>query len=261
MAQSAIPVRPFIAQMDPVARQFIQTGRAVIGHPVSALIPPVIAGLERLIADPARDRWMLKIERPGESDEDPDDGLVRKQDGTSKKREDNKYFFHHRFTLEANLAARGVDTSMHRDLLRACDALHAECRAISHEFGAAFDRVYPGYDLLDRLIDAEAMDLDPLRILSYDTGNEIGKAHTDKNAFTFHIAESRGGLRIGPEKTPYVALPDRILIFPGDKLGRLTGGKITPLVHDIVDSETHASTGRWSLIYFAHMLWSSIGGR
>lgn len=254
MAQRALPKSPvFTAPMESTVLQFIQTGSAVIGYPISTLVPLVVTGVHRLIEDPNRADWSIKLERPGEDNSGPDDGLVRKTNGYLGVVADNKWFFHYRSTLESTLMKQKVDVTRHRSLLRSANSLYEECRGIAHTFAAAFDKALPGYGLLGRVLTAQSAGLDVLRILSYDQGSEIGKAHTDRNAFTFHIADSRSGLRIGEKRTPYEALPDSILVFPGDKLSRLTDGRIKPLIHDIVDTEQNATAGRWSIVYFAHI--------
>jgi len=235
------------------AREFVETGKTVLVLPVAPLIPPIIMGVRQLIQDPDRDRWELDVRRPSEPEDEPDDGLVRKTNGYNGAMKDNKWFFHYRPSLPVHLSHRGIDMARHRSLLNSADSLHRECCRLALDFARAFDAVMPGYSLEERVTDVRANDLHVLRVLLYDQGSEIGKAHTDRDCFTFHVAENRPGLRTGAAREPYAAPPNRVLVFGGQKLGRLTHGRIPALEHDIVDASDDTTRGRWSIVFFNHI--------
>lgn len=240
------------------AREFVETGRAVLDFPVAPLIPPIISGVRQLIKDPGRERWELDVRRPEEPEDEPDDGLVRKTNGYNGARKDNKWFFHYRTSLPGHLKDRGIAAAQHRTLLDSADALHRECHGLALDFARAFDAVLPGYSLEEHVADERANDLHVLRVLLYDQGSEIGKAHTDRDCFTFHVAENRPGLRTGAAREPYTAPPNRVLVFGGQKLGRLTRGRVPALEHDIVDAASNAEHGRWSIVFFNHIAGSGV---
>jgi 2-oxoglutarate-Fe(II)-dependent oxygenase superfamily protein len=250
MAQLALPLSATLL-LDAAAMDVVHRGHAVIEYPVSAYIPLVLDAVDRLIEDPAAPAWGLYVPRAGCEPDDMDDGLIRR---SKDYLYDNKWFFHYRPSLKSNLIARGMDVSAHESLFRFCGMLYDVCRSLAHTFASAFDQALPGYDIAKRHADVSD-ELDVLRILRYDrnVGGEIGKPHTDRDGFTFHIAETRPGLRIGDTRESYAAEKNHILVFPGQKFERVTAGRIRALPHDIVDNPAPDAESRWSVVFFAHM--------
>lgn len=236
-----------------IARELTEQGHAVFTDHISHFFPPLIEGFQKLIADPDREKWSLNTLRVGSDPREPDDGLIRKEKGLYGKAQDNKWFFHYRRSLEDRLQEHGVDTTMHTFFLDRARELHLHCHHMMKAIGLALDGLHPDLEFARHLTEAEDADLNVLRLLSYDKGSDIGKAHTDLSALTFHLAESRPGLRIGSEpRQPYKAEPNKILVFNSIKIQRLSKGRLPAVPHDIVDDDIAATEGRWSVVYFAH---------
>lgn len=233
--------------------EFLRTGRARLPLATSHIVPRVIAAVAKLIQDPARDAWGLYVPRPAAEPGDKDDGLIRRsQQYVGDPTTDNKWFFHFRLTLKKDLEAAGVDTSGHEDLFDACQELFTINLGGALAFADAYDLQAPGLDLKHRLL--TAVEPHVLRVLFYDQGAMMARPHIDRDALTLHVAESRPGLRIGPERERYVTSPDEALIFPGRKFAELTGGKVPALLHDVLDDSVGAITNeqRWSIVFFTH---------
>ncbi len=236
--------------LGPQAAEFIRRGRTNVPLVSSSLAREAVTGIRRLIEDPDRDRWTLEISRDGEPDDEPDDGLIRKTSSGGEDKDD-KWLFHYRSSLRSHLADYSVHTSAHEDLLTVCTRLHAICLEQALTFADAFDGALPGHDLVRRIRDAG--DLHVLRILRYDRGIHIARAHTDRACLTLQIAESRPALRLGDTRESFRSVPDEALLFAGQKLERLTRGLIPALVHDVVDPTNGTAEDRWAVIFFAHI--------
>ncbi len=238
-------------------RCFTETGRAVLPLAVSTYIPVVLSGVRRLIADPQRESWELYIPRETAPVDDPDDGLIRKNKTYEGETADNKWFFHFRPSLAGHLAARGISIAGYEDLFEASLRIYEACQSLVEDFAACFDEAYPEYCLAERMRHPMARELAPLRVLAYDRGGVIARPHTDRDALTLQVAESRPGLRTGEQRTAYVATPDTALLFAGRKFEALTDRKFRAMLHDVEDvddTDQPALEGRMSIVFFSHIL-------
>lgn len=238
-------------------RCFTETGRAVLPLAMSTYIPTVLSGVRRLIADPRRESWELYIPRQTAPVNDADDGLIRKNKTYEGETADNKWFFHFRPSLAGHLAAKDISIVGYEDLFEASLHIYEACQSLIEEFAACFDEAYPEYDLVERMRHPIARELAPLRVLAYDRGRVIARPHTDRDALTLQVAESRSGLRTGEQRTPYVATPNTALLFAGRKFEVLTGKKFRAMPHDVEDIEDigqDAVEGRMSIVFFSHIL-------
>lgn len=228
--------------------------------PAFQLHPTVIAGVKQLIQDPNRLAWSLFITRPGEPNDDRDDGLIRKGKQYRGQAVDNKWFFHWRPTLAGLLAERGVSIEGYEEFFEACRFLHTTYLDLVEKIALEFDRQCPGFDLHRRMTTQLGRDIAVLRVIVYDRGgaihntdNIIARQHTDRDCITLHVAEGRPGLHIGAEREPYVVQPNKMLAFAGQKLERLTKGRLTALPHDVKDVETDDAEQRWAMVFFSHI--------
>lgn len=250
----ALPISvPDQARISRGVADFIHTGRAMLPLPVFHLVPQAVAAMRCLICDPSRESWRLCVPRRGVEPDDADDGLIRRSKTYEGEATDDKWFFHWRPSLRSHLAARGVDISAYEDFFEICGLIFSTCVNLSLAFASDFDLRCPGYDLSKRIGTAVAEDLHVLRILAYDVGTTIARPHTDRSLLTFHIAESRPGLRLGEERELYVASHADVLLFPGRKLQNLTRGRFPALVHDVIDVTSERQC-RWSIVFFTHVL-------
>jgi len=246
-------VRPPAVHIRRAAEEFVRTGRALLQFRAAPAVPSVISGVCNLIEAPNRRDWQLHINRPG-GPKKPDDGLIRRDPEYPGDTTDGKYFFHYRRSLEDNLLQRRViPNASQQDLLMHCGIIHHYCADLLVAFAAEFDQVCPGYRLEEQMADFAACELAPLRTLVYDQGTMVATPHTDYSALTLHLAESRPGLRLGKERTPYTAHCGEALIFPGRKFEKLTKGAFKALDHEVEDSDPQNPNRRWSMVYFGHI--------
>ena len=238
-------------------RCFTESGRAVLPLAASSYIPVVMNGVRRLIADPQRESWELYIPRETAPVNDPDDGLIRKNKTYEGETVDNKWFFHFRPSLAGHLAVRDISIMGYEDLFEASLRIYEACQCLIEDFAVCFDEAYPEYGLAERMRHPMARELAPLRVLAYDCGRVIARPHTDRDALTLQVAESRPGLRTGEQRTPYVAAPDTALLFAGRKFEVLTGKRFRAMLHDVEDIEAverDTVEGRMSIVFFGHIL-------
>ncbi|MFZ2804644.1 MAG: 2OG-Fe(II) oxygenase family protein [Patescibacteria group bacterium] len=252
-------------KIDPLFEQgvaeFVQTGRTVLNLPHPPCIQAAVDGVRALISSPERDQWTFFVPRHGEPNDEPDDGLVRKGKTHTYEKTDNKWFFHYRPSLRGHLAKHNVQTDSYGEMLLAAgDYLHRYYENMVLRIADALDLHLPGYRIPDLMRHEAGRSVNVLRILAYDQGcaatnvnNIVARPHTDRDFLTFHIANSRDGLHLGPEREPYAVQPGKLLAFAGQKLERLTRGHIKAVQHDVQDPDGAAPDGRWSMVFFSHI--------
>jgi len=240
--------------------KLLNDGRAVIPFSHS-YIPGAVHGWDQFLTEPQERKDQFTIDAEGMGD--PDDGYIHRTgalraDGVY---DDRKEFFHYRHRLTPRLARKGVPLDPHRAWINhSLDKLHLQCASASRMIATALDHRLTGYCFAERVAAAPASSMSVLRLISYDlcgvrTTLLIGKRHVDKCFLTLHIADERPGLILGQETRPYRANTNTALVFFGDKAGRLTDDRLTPLSHEVVNtSESTDIISRWSIVYFCHII-------
>ena len=195
------------------------------------------------------DDWKIVTPRDPE-DPAADDGFVRKDET------DRKIYFHFRPDLET-LLFRQRDirlTPAEEAWFAACLDIHQACSRALLELAQEMDELRPGYDLAERA--RRGAWLNVLRIMRYDAGYEtIGRMHTDRNAMSFHIAESHPGFETvhGFETKHWTSPhPPQVLAFTGKNLERITRGAVRALWHGAKDQRA-SSEPRWVMVFFGHL--------
>lgn len=192
-------------------------------------------------------RWMLHEPRDPKYDE-PDDGAIRKEPP-----HDWKLYFHYRRDLEALLhARRGIALTWgQRKWFRQMERIWKACTCALHGYARELDRLAPGYDFEQRALQWEHLNV--LRLLRYvPHAGTLAKWHTDRDAITFHIAESAQGLRstrgweVVEQKTPQAP---EVLVFAGDQLDQITHGAIQRCHHAVEDT-TGGTRERFAMVFF-----------
>ncbi len=239
--------------------EFLSSGRVEVDFEAGDLPNRIARGFEQFLKGKSledRMQWAFDlgvVDEHGNSDYDT--GYARKSGGPY----DRKDIFHYKIILDALLKERKIETGRHEPWLRDLQELFSLSFMKILEFARSFDADSPGLDLSRRILDPAAMAMHALRALHYDQRGrdetdsaQIGKPHTDKNFLTLHVAESAPGMRMGDNHELYRAAPHTALIFTGDKMGRLSEGKIPALLHD-VRSDGMTQGSRWSIVFFCHI--------
>ncbi|OGZ97123.1 MAG: hypothetical protein A3J10_00060 [Candidatus Sungbacteria bacterium RIFCSPLOWO2_02_FULL_54_10] len=240
------------------AQELVACGKVVIPFPTQALVPPVIEGWRRFVDEPEKYKigWTARLK--GEIRRRPSSGWTRR-DGTQRDDgvyDDKKQIFHFHPLLIPWLAKHAVEYTKYTHWLHLhVPRLYDACRATARTYAAALDAVLPGYSFYDRLCEEDSECLHRLRLLAYDEETAAGKGHFDISFLTIHIAESHPGLRMGDERTLFVARPGEALLFFGEKAERLTSGKVKASWHEVTDERPAGDTSsRCSAIYFGHIV-------
>ena len=237
-----------------LAERLVEDGAIQMPLRISNRVTGAIRCFNRFLAEPDeyRNQWDLWETEPDGRDITD----IGYKDKGAKPGEDAKHIFHWTPDPERLLVARGVDFTRHEYFLGYGRNIFTICWREYVDLLRALDHVMPGYDFHERVRHPRAKEGSILRFLRYkDTTKEvIAKGHTDKNLITFHLADSHPGLRLGHAGNLYLTSPDRALVFFGDKMEKITDGKIKALWHYVTDERAPRDKSlRWAMIFFGHV--------
>ena len=210
----------------------------------------VISDFEKLVAlnKEARSKWEIIAE----DQTCPDDGLIEKNGGVF----DHKFFFHYKDERRMfdHLKNNLPDFGKWEIFLRKSDKLHKILNEEMSIFLEAFNKKYPEYDLLQKVISQPKEDRGVLRLLYYKPGHELmAQHHFDQSLFTFHVADSHPGLVFDAnERDIYHPENNNLLIFPGMKAEIATKSFFKARLHGVVKNGLSPDRGRWSVVFFFH---------
>lgn len=229
----------------------VQTGRVEIPMPgLADGLEGLISGFIHLIesTEHCREDWVFWV--PGDTSEEPDNGLIERKESESQK--DPKFFFHYRPNLINQLLENAVDISDHIPFLEKCDALYQSLRIQSENVMKELDLVLPGYNFHQNMLSLPEHLCYTLRLLKYKPGyRKMAKAHDDRSFGTLHVAESRPGLHFVDDQKLYEAKPDTALVFTGLKAYLHTEGVLPKHGHYVLNNEN--LDDRWSIVFFFHL--------
>ena len=223
--------------------------------PMSALCTIDVAaacdGLLRFDAEvphELRPAWTFNVPRDPEYDE-PDDGIIEKH-GVNRK-----VYLHYRADLQQLLDKRGIVlTNWQREWLESCGHLYSVCMNSMRRLAVILDALWPGFDFAKR--ESRYRSQHVLRVLKYDPSqSQLAKAHSDRSAITFRIAESHPGFYAmeGWNRRFYDApTTPEVDCFAGDQLERITRGGIRRVWHGADDS-TGGAEARFAVVFFGKM--------
>lgn len=242
--------------MQEAVETFLQerTPGARIPFATSHLLPKVLEGFQYLLELSEAERKKWAITAPG--DEEPDDGLVVKEGGTS----DYKAFFHFRPRLYKLLRRDGVRITHHQlNWLGECRNLHTACVARGIEIAGWLDAHFASLDTkvyLHLQREVRAMIQHPLRLLSYDLRpGTIAQPHVDQSLLTMHLWDNYPGLRLWG--TPITPVPDECIVFPGAKMELATrdlpppAPRVMAATHDVFQDKSQRDR-RMAAVFFLH---------
>lgn len=257
--------------MRSIVNELLQEGHARVELAVSDLLPEVIGGFHRLLAEPPeyQDTWE-PVQRDPETgeplrdaagakipllpwDEDIDDLLFYRgyNDGALDKDDrphDNKAIFHYRKWTKALLYMMGVDFKRHEAFLNDCDELHSRLYRHWLRVCMELDRQLPGLDMTAKAAETPFHVLRVMQYLEVRPGTTvIGKGHTDKSAMTYHVAEEHEACMLEGKLLKYI--PDRPVLFGANGIEAVTKGKIPAMNHEVVVREGFPER-RWVVIFF-----------
>lgn len=200
---------------------------------------------DRELPRSAQRAWELHLPRDPEYDE-PDDGAIRKQD------KDWKLFFHYRSDLKDQLSKRGMELSpWQHEWFEDMQRLLSVCSEALIAYAERIDAICPGHDFTKRAKRARHLNL--LRTLKYvPRKGVLAKQHTDRDAITFHMAESAPGLRVMSGKELPSPVAPQVLVFPGDQIERITRGALRACSHSVIDM-TGGAEERFAMVFFGKM--------
>lgn len=190
--------------------------------------------------------------------------VLRIKDTNDPDYKDNKEFIHYNMYLEDAVVKgellQGVSQEHQAVILefmqqakriykKATDCLHRMLKEFDREHAGIYDKFFPE-------------GIHPkfyLRFLKYDVhgmGEQIARAHYDRGAITFAIAESAPGLRIGKDEEnlqPVVYDRENLIFMPALALQEYVDGQFPPAWHDVVRAADNFSDDatRWALVFFA----------
>ncbi len=118
------------------------------------------------------------------------------------------------------------------------------------------DEVIPNRQLAMLARHPSSQRLSSTRLIVYrpvQSGTVMSEWHSDRSDATLHAFNSRNGLRIGPNRTPWKAGTDDILFFAGDKARKSMG--VPELMHGAVEelSPPEAAVSRLTVVHFCHI--------
>lgn len=246
------PVFPHYAHEDAV-RRIIEHGFAVIERPgLNFMIKESDLAWRAFCAQPTsqKQRSIVALENDDPS-EGPDNGYVPKGQylpfdtpaQRAKQEQDNKQFWHYRPLVPRILRARKYHGETEERLCNATAILYRALEIDLIKFGAALDHVFPGFAIADGL--KAKQHPDPfghvLRLLLYKDveapGEELARGHTDRDAITLHVADSRPGLVVylrDGKQFQVPTLPDTLIAFFGKRMSVRTNGALRALNHRVI---------------------------
>ncbi|MES2224453.1 MAG: 2OG-Fe(II) oxygenase family protein [Patescibacteria group bacterium] len=217
-------------------------------------LQPIIDTFMDLINLPKEERAEWEIDADGE--DNPDDGLVERFGGGY----DHKFFFHFKSMERIMHTMSGKQSyANQRDkwdkFLMGLEMIHARLCQDLLQVISAFDGLYPGHDMLEKIKQRNYQTRGIIRLLYYKPGHAVtAKPHYDQSLLTAHVAESRPGLIVGKEnhEAGIVYVPDNrnMLVFPGIKADIATDNVMQAMYHVAVADETKIDEGRWAIIFF-----------
>jgi len=199
-------------------------------------------------------RWEIEVPRDPKFPE-PDDGAVFKK--RSDKKLDDKWYLHFRPELARLLREmRGIRlTPWQEEWFGHLNQLWHAAERAHLEYATAVDQLQPEVQFVER-IGRIGTDQHVLRLLRYEPhSGTIAEWHADRNATTFHMAESAPGLRVKkgwdviPQASPE---PPEVLVFSGDQLAKVTQNSV-PAVHHVVVDSTGGLEERFAMVFFGKM--------
>lgn len=257
-----------IYNFESLADRLLKDGHGTFWFRTSDLLPDIMDGFRKLIAEPEEVRSLWMIDRSAvepkkeDSEQGADDGLIRR-DGeinpANGDRYDKKWYFHLKQGLPEILAAReAVEKLYQREFLKAGMELHRRCTMAMLQLSQKLEKS-TGVNFFDLASGRDAMSRHSLRLLHYERpkvgeNNLIGDAHADRDLFTIHVWDSRPGLYLHtPDDgcVPYVVKDNFGLVFPGGKAPVLTP-KLPWVGHEICDDDAGSVQPRMSAVFFFH---------
>lgn len=213
----------------------------------SDLVPHVVGGLDRLLAslrDQPPAEW-AKWQAHTPEDDEPEDGLIVRDQGTGK---DPKAYWQWRPRTFNLLRQNGARISPERmAFIGACQQLHRRCTATAIQFVRTLDDAVPGHGFGGRVA---SFGQHVLRVLTYEpVAGAVARRHVDKCFLTLHLAENRDGLEVWDQ--PVRGIQDEAIVFPGLKAEGMSGKRILAAEH-LVCQPSDAVGRRWSAVFFVH---------
>lgn len=266
LTEPLLPIT-WLEEQEPIALALNRRGYGYISFiPPSGLIEKVMRGWNEFLKLPLEVRMRWRLGDP----KDYDDGYVSRCQGCEGctlpydgKMYDNKHFFHYRPHLFALLDHQRVDYSGQLSWLEDMHSLYEFCRDAFLKALCELDLDYPEFGFAERFSSHRARVRRVIRLLSYNEpmrpGQELGKAHVDRNFGTIQVYESHPALVLNlPEgKLNYAPRENQALMFTGAKAHALTNGRLRGINHAIVvpDDFVPQSTvvPRQSIVFFGHI--------
>lgn len=173
--------------------------------------------------------------------------------GVVKK--DQKDWWHWSPRMHELMRERGL-FEFYRDFTEASEACWQFHQRAWLEVLEVLDEMAPGKQLAMLAKHPSSQRMCTLRLIVYRpvaSGEEMADWHPDRSDATFHIANSRAGLRVGPKEILWEPDPDDILFFAGEKARRSMG--VSALMHGARETAllADAVVPRWTVVQFLHI--------
>lgn len=189
-------------------------------------------------------------------------GYVRKSGAEDEAgKQDYKEFFHYHPKIEKEFAnsplVKREETAAFlatgkRVYAEALKGMKQVIEALEPESPGLWEQLFPETE--------EHIEYSALRFLKYEPsgeGNFLARAHYDRGCLTLAIAESAPGLRIGKNEASLKEVEHKegaALFMPAYQLYSMTGNKVLPAWHDVVQSSDDVyaeNAARWAIVLFA----------
>lgn len=173
--------------------------------------------------------------------------------GVIKK--DQKDWFHWSPRMWDFMKQRGL-CGLQQELVDACQACWEFHQHTWLDVLKVLDRTISGRQLHMLGKHPSSQNMCTLRLIVYRPvayDEEMADWHPDRSDATFHVANSRPGLHIGPKEILWEPEPDDILFFSGLKAKRSMG--VPELLHGVreVAQADRALIPRWTVVDFLHI--------
>lgn len=176
--------------------------------------------------------------------------------------DNNKEYFHYNKYFE-EMFKKEINNCKHPsiiNLLKLARYIYNKTVDKCVETLSLFESEFPG--ISKRFFPDNSNPLFILRILKYPNltdGDFLAKAHYDRGIFTFALAESGPGLRLGRndlDLKEVVHSEGKIIFMPSLGADLLTSKDFHPVWHDVLQREEHKvseKVSRWAIVFFANI--------
>jgi len=172
--------------------------------------------------------------------------------------DEKEYFHYNRYVADAFGALMDEDDRRIKNFLDSAEKIYLEAERHASEFLESAELHFPG--VYEKFFPKNKDPHFYLRFLKYNTmgkGEFLAKGHYDQGAFTFALAESAPGLRIGSHDSDLCEVEHRdgqLIFMPALQLQDFLSPDFSPAWHDVVQSSDNtysADAARWAIVFFA----------